>query len=622
MMVRGCGEIRPQGRAKGAGLAGRRVSAGRTAQPRDATTRPTDHATAGLAGALMLLVLAGCATADAEAARGGMAGDDTPVALLPPSPLGHFLAGRYATGQRDLGAAAELLSVALASDPGNPELLRDTYLAVVSEGRMAEAAQLARDLVAAGVKDTPAELTLALEAVKAEDWITARDYLARLSQDGFNGFVVPLLQAWVALEADGVEAALALTDSLADIRGLEPVRGVQAGLIAEQGGRPEAAQPAFESALEVADSPPFRMVEIVGNYYQRTGRPADAAALYDRFVDANPGTVLAQAFEARLADASPPALIDGAQAGIAEVLFDAASILRQENATDVALIYTRMALDLEPDLVIARLLLADILEEQGRHDAAIAAYRTLPPDSPLSWQARLNLANLLDRDQRTDEAVALLEQLTEERPDQVDPPMQLGNVHRLHERFAEAAAAYDIAIERLGAPTPERWALFYFRGIANERSGDWSEAEADFLKALELQPEHPYVLNYLAYSWIEQGHNFDRALEMLEQAVSLRPSDGFIVDSLGWVYFRLGKYHLAVEQLERANELLPTDPVLNDHLGDAYWRVGRHDEARYQWRRALQFSPEEDQVPVIQAKIEKGLGKPPPAPQVDDPSGS
>jgi tetratricopeptide (TPR) repeat protein len=569
----------------------------------------------------MMLALAGCATAGPAANAGSEA--ENSVAELPPSPMGHFLAGRYATDQRDLGAAADLLAVALAADPENTDLLRDTYLAMVSDGRMAEAADLARRLVAAGVEGTPAELTLALEAVKAGNYAVAREYLSRLPQDGFSGFIIPLLDAWVAFETDGVDAALAIADTLIDIRGLEPVRGIQAGLIAEQGGRAEPAAAAFASAIEVAGQPPFRMVEIIGNYYQRSGRRDEAADLYAQFVAANPGTVLAQAFEARLAEETPAPIVDGVAAGLAEVMFDAASILRQEKSTDIALIYTRMALDLEPDLVIARLLLADILEEQERHDEAIEAYRALPEDSPLSWQARLNLADLLDRNDRTDEAIALLRQMTDERSDQVDPPQQLGSVFRIHQRFAEAAAAYDIAVQRLGEPTPERWSLFYFRGIAYERSGAWEKAEADFLKALELSPDHPYVLNYLAYSWIEQGINYDRALDMLQQAVTLRPGDGFIVDSLGWVYFRLGEYELAVEQLEKANELLPTDPVLNDHLGDAYWRVGRHNEARYQWLRALQFGAEEDQIPLIQAKIDSGLGEPPPPPPgLADPSGS
>lgn len=565
-----------------------------------------------------LLGIAGCATANSQTMA--PAADQEMGAPLSPSPMGNYLAGRFAANERDAGAAADLLSVALAADPQNKDLLRETYLTMVSDGRMKAAGELARRLIDAGVTDSPARLTLALDAVKAGDFAAARDQLDKLPADGLNSFVIPLLQAWIALETDGADAALDILQSLGKMRGLEPVRGIHAGLIAER-GRPEMAQESYEKALEAAVTPPFRMVEIVGNYYQRSGKRDEAEALYAEFREAAEGSVLAEELEARLADPSPAPVVDGTTEGLAEVLFDAASILRQERVTDVALLYVRMALDLQPDLAIARLLLADILEEQGRHDAAIEAYRAVPADAPLSWQARLSLADLLDRTGRTDEAIALLEQMVGERPRQIDAPMQLGNVYRLHERFAEAADAYDIAVARLGEPPPERWALFYFRGIAYERSGKWPQAEADFLKALELSPDHPYVLNYLAYSWIEQGMNYDRALNMLEHAVKLRPEDGFIVDSLGWVYYRLGKYDLAVSQLERANELMPTDPVLNDHLGDAYWRVGRHNEARYQWRRALQFEPEPDQIPLINAKIEDGLADPPP-PVGGDPSDS
>lgn len=571
-----------------------------------------------IVAAIGLLGLTGCAAASSQTVASDRAEVGEP---LSPSPMGHYLAGRFATDQRDASAAADLLAVTLAADPQNTDLLRETYLAMVSDGRMADAAGLAQRLVDAGIEDSPARLTLALGAVKAGDFAAARDHLAKLPADGLNSFVIPLLQAWVALQTDGVDAALAILEPLAEMRGLEPVRGVHVGLIAER-GRPEAVAAGYDEALKAAVSPPFRMAEIVGNYYQRTGRRDEAAALYAGFRNSGEGTVLAQELEARLADETPPPVVDGTVAGLAEVLFDAASILRQERATDIALLYVRMALDLQPDLAIARLLLADILEEQQRHEAAIEAYRAVPLDAPLSWQARLSLADLLDRNERTEEAIVLLRQMVDERPAQVDAPMQLGNVYRIHQRFPEAAAAYDIAVARLGEPKPERWALFYFRGIAYERSGEWPKAEADFLKALELSPDHPYVLNYLAYSWIEQGMNYDRALEMLEQAVTLRPEDGFIIDSLGWVYYRLGKYDLAVQQLERANELLPTDPVLNDHLGDAYWRVGRHNEARFQWRRALQFKPEAEQIPLIQAKIEDGLAEPPPPPVLGDPSDS
>ena len=126
-------------------------------------------------------------------------------------------------------------------------------------------------------------------------------------------------------------------------------------------------------------------------------------------------------------------------------------------------------------------------------------------------------------------------------------------------------------------------------------------------KALELQPEQPHVLNYLGYSWIDQGINLDEGMKMIKRAVDQRPDDGYIVDSLGWAYYRIGNYEDAVKNLERAIDLKPEDPTINDHLGDAYWRVGRTLEAKFQWAHARDLKPEPEELPKIEAKIENGL---------------
>jgi nucleoid-associated protein YgaU len=125
------------------------------------------------------------------------------------------------------------------------------------------------------------------------------------------------------------------------------------------------------------------------------------------------------------------------------------------------------------------------------------------------------------------------------------------------------------------------------RGIAYERNKEWPKAEADFKRALELKPDQPQVLNYLGYSWVDQGMNLEPALKMIETAVAAAPNDGYIIDSLGWAFYRLGRYEEAVETLERAVQLRPNDPEINDHLGDAYFHAGRPLEARFQWNVAL-----------------------------------
>ena len=217
---------------------------------------------------------------------------------------------------------------------------------------------------------------------------------------------------------------------------------------------------------------------------------------------------------------------------------------------------------------------------------------------------------MLDQLARTDEAVALLRAMAAERPHDYQAMVELGDVLRTHDRFKEAVAAYDDAFQRYGAGQPTDWRLYYSRGIALERSRQWPRAESDFRRALELEPQQPMVLNYLGYTWIDQGVHLDRALGMVERAVALSPNDGYIVDSLGWAYFRLGNYDKATENLERAIELVPEDPTINDHLGDAYWRTGRHLEARFQWNRALSFKPEAGEATKIESKLEHGLGQP------------
>jgi Flp pilus assembly protein TadD len=225
----------------------------------------------------------------------------------------------------------------------------------------------------------------------------------------------------------------------------------------------------------------------------------------------------------------------------------------------------------------------------------------------LRRNSEIQIGFCLDNLDRTDEAVARLERLIESNPTDLDAVIALGNIFRARERFAEAASAYDRGIALVDTPTAAHWRLFYYRGVANERSKNWVQAEADLLKALELNPDQPQVLNYLGYSWVDMGLNLDQGLEMIRSAVDQRPNDGYIVDSLGWAYYRLGRYEEAVAQLERAVELKPEDPVINDHLGDSYWQVGRKLEATFQWNHARDLAPEASDLEKISKKLERGL---------------
>ena len=251
-------------------------------------------------------------------------------------------------------------------------------------------------------------------------------------------------------------------------------------------------------------------------------------------------------------------------------------------------------------------------------DLAIATYRRLPADSVLKRNADIQMAIDLDALDKTDEATKHLQQLVDARPDDIEAIMALGNIERERKQYAECADTYGRGVAAIPAPTRSNWTLFYFRGICFERAKQWPKAEADLKKALELYPDQPHVLNYLGYSWVDQGSNLEEGMRMIKRSVEQRPDDGYIVDSLGWAWFRQGKYEEAVKQLERAVELKPVDPTINDHLGDAYWRIGRTLEARFQWSHAKDLKPEPDDLKKIEAKIQNGLpDAPPPSPSAD-----
>jgi Flp pilus assembly protein TadD len=265
---------------------------------------------------------------------------------------------------------------------------------------------------------------------------------------------------------------------------------------------------------------------------------------------------------------------------------------------------------------MALLSLGDLYETLKKPDLAIKAYERIPANSPLLRSAEIQEAVDLDALDRTEDAKKRLEHVIAEHPKDTEALMALGNIERGRKDFAGCAATYSKAIDTVPTPEKSNWVMFYFRGICYERSHQWPKAEADMKKGLELYPDQPLVLNYLGYSWIDQGVHLDEGMDMIRRAVEQRPDDGYIVDSLGWAYFRTGNYDEAVKNLERAVLLKPDDPTINDHLGDAYWRVGRTLEAHFQWAQAKDFKPEADELAQIEKKLADGL-PPDTAPSVE-----
>lgn len=516
--------------------------------------------------------------------------------LIQPSGIyGAYLAGRFAERQNDTSYAALELLAATRSDPADVGLRRQAFVACVLDGRP-EATGLARQLP----DDPAAQLFLADQDAAGGRWEEAERRYRQLPRDSLTQLVEPLLIAWSQQGGGHVDAALATLQPFLQSEHFRGVYALHAALIADLAGRDAEADRLYRTAQAEYGGNNVRLVEILASWQARRGDTARAKQTIESVAQAAPG--LQMIVPALLAHMEQRAVMSAAD-GLAEAYMALAGSFSEQDSPDFSLLLLRLAIDLRPSLTAARLLMAEALVAAQHPAKALAALAPVPDSDPLHALIELRRASLEQELGRKDEAVHRLEALARENPQSPEPAMQIGDILRGQNRFAEAVTAYDQAIARLGEPSRADWALFYSRAIALDRSHQWSKAEADLERALQLSPDEPYVLNYLGYSWAEQGRDLERAKQMLEKATELRPNDGAIMDSLGWVYMRLGKTGEAIRWLERAVEVDSEDATINGHLGDAYWAAGRKLQARFQWRRALTLNPEPDDAAKLEAKL-------------------
>ncbi len=416
-----------------------------------------------------------------------------------------------------------------------------------------------------------------------------------------------MLNAWAAVGEHNTDTALADLKVLKAQGGTDSLEAFHRALILDMASRENDADAAYREALKAAGNGP-RIVEAYGRFLERSGRTTEAKQFYAGLASDTALTPIVQAAQARMETGKiPQPLVSTPQQGAAEALFGIAASLTDDASADVSVLYLRFSRYLRSDLDLADILLADRLEALEKYDEAIDIYHGIAKDSPYRSVAIVQAAVDEARLERNDKAIVDLKEVVTDHPDDAEAWTALGDVYRGIEKFADAADAYDNAIKIRGSATPNSWPLLYARAVSYERSNRWDLAEADLKAALKLSPQEPQLLNYLGYSWVDKGENLPEALGMLEKARALRPFDGYIADSVGWAYYRLGRYKDAEKALQSAILLVPGDPTINDHLGDAFWRVGRKLDARFQWNHAITFGPEADEKAKIEAKLKYGL---------------
>jgi tetratricopeptide (TPR) repeat protein len=521
---------------------------------------------------------------------------------------GSYLAARHASVERDASSAATFYRSALRTDPKNNELLDRAFISSLADGDIEDAVKLADRILAMDKTNRVARLVIGVRDLKQKKYASAQTNINQSVRGPITDLVATLMSAWASYGAGDTKTAVANIDKLTGPEWYPIFKDLHSGMILELAGKEKDAGVRLERAYKLEDS----MLRVSDDYARWLSRNKDTAAAvgvyeaFDKKLPRHP-LVLEGLREAKAGKKMPP-LVDSPQSGAAEALYGIGATLTRRGGEDLALVYLQLALYLVPNHPLALLSLADLYESVKKPAMAIKVYERMPANSALKRNAQIQLAIDLDAADRTEEAIKILKSVKADDPKDIEAVMALGNIERGRKKFADCAQTYSRGIDILPPATDKNtWVYYYYRGICEERSKQWNKAEVDMRKALELQPEQPHVLNYLGYSWIDQGINLDEGMKMIKRAVDQRPDDGYIVDSLGWAYYRIGNYEDAVKNLERAIDLKPEDPTINDHLGDAYWRVGRTLEARFQWAHARDLKPEPEDLPKIEAKIESGL---------------
>ena len=525
------------------------------------------------------------------------------------SVLGNYLAGRFARASQDTQDAAMFYERALTRDPSNEVLLDQAFQMETMSADWPKAIPLAEQLASTQQSHRMSQFLLGVSAFKSADYSKAEDHFKAASENPIGELTSAIALGWSRLAAGDADGALSAVDLPKQPDWAQFYLRYHRGLIADIAGRRAVAAASFEKMFR-QDSRTLRTSLAYAQHAAHYGDFKLARQIMKEQLSKTQGDPhpLAKDMLDRINNKEKTALlVTSPTEGLAEVYYGLGEALTGEGGVSLGTIYLQFALYVKPDHAFALAALANAQEVAHRYQDAIATYDKIPQGTPLQSAIDIRKAFNLNSLEKTDEAKAILERLAVKDPKDVRPLEALGNIYRARKQYAEAVTYFTRAITVLGKPDKRQWGYYYARGTAYERLKNWPAAEADLKRALAMAPDQPLILNYLGYSWVDQGKHLKEGMRLIEKAVQLKPDDGYIVDSLGWAHYKRGDFKEAVRYLERAVEIKPEDPTLNDHLGDAFWKVGREREARFQWNQALSLAPEPDDVEKIKAKIDRGL---------------
>lgn len=528
---------------------------------------------------------------------------------------GSYLAARVAHLRQDLNVAADYYIKSIELGANKPEIVGQTYVLLTSEGRIGEAAKYAKESLKQGDKSNFIYFVIMTDELQKNNYKQALSALESIHDKVYKKSIIPLFSAWIYAAEGDKNQALKQLSTLKKDKSLLSLYYMHNGMINDYFNDATAAKAAFDTVVKDENLElSYRSMQIISNFYIRSGHKDEAVALVKKYYDKNPQAKMMESLYKQVLNtdtAGIAEIIDTPQKGEGEAIFNVGTVFRGYQA-DISQVFTALALYLNPQHDVALVSMADLLENNQRYAEAIKKYEQISPQSPIYFMGQMKIAGIYMEKHLYDAGLNKLKALQKQYPDNYQVLFNLGEINRITNHQEKAVDFYKKAIKAHPQAAKSDWTIYYALGMAYEQSGDWDNAEKALQTALKISRRHPFVLNYLGYSWLEHNKNINEALFMIFEAYRQNPEDGHIMDSLGWALYRMGKFNDAIKILERAAEYLPANAIICDHLGDAYWQVGRKAEAKFQWQHALSLKEDSENLnkEAIKLKISDGVNTP------------
>jgi len=526
--------------------------------------------------------------------------------------FGEYLAGSYANYLEDSGARSNYYSRAFARADNDVELGRRAMSSALTAGNIDLARSLAIEVNKKDDKEQMALMLLGAKAFKQGRHKQAQNIFNPETSDLTMGIAMGLMEGWSYVATDDMEKARETFKAMG-----ARAKALRGGLYPQSLGELQIAKAEALKGNAVAAKEAFKIAEENGQsaietrlskarFLHSIGENDLALEELEAFSKQNGGfeTGPVAAYIAALKKGEAiESLLTPTQEAARALTEPAYQFFVANRAREAGEIFLRMGLSLDARNDKGVLWLGELLDNTERSEEAMRLYEGVPETSDYIVSAKLAIANVHFSNEEDDEAIKVLEDVNAKHPSFITREA-LGRARLIRENYAEALPIYEALIESMSEEDIKgNIQPLYFRGICYEREKQWSKAEADFKRILEIEPDNADTLNYLGYTWVDRGENLTEAFAMIRKAVEIQPNNGAITDSLGWAHYKLGQYQEAKTQLEDAVELSPSSATIIDHLGDVYWKLGRFREAGYQWERALEYDPTDEERGNIKLKL-------------------